>query len=489
MKGYLIMKKIAFLLAMLLALTPVLVACKDEPTKTNVDLGDVELPDVGNTNISGSSNDTPSQTFSLDGLELDFGGKNFGIYIDKGGAMYLISEEETGDLVGDAVFQRNSAIEQKFNLKFNMVEADHNQPVDDIRSYVLADDKTYQMFVNVQHNQMPDMILQGYFVDWNDLEYLDYTQPYWNSRVAESINFGGKVYTMGGDLNLRTYNSTNCIRFNKNLFDDLGIDYPYQDVYDMKWTAEKFTEIVKQGYSDLNGNTVIDLDADRFGFSGWGWEMDTALYMGMGGKPVIADEDGLPVLNLNNERNIEIIDKMIDILDGQNGYNSMSTYSVSNNMYGEGRLLMCDTDVTGLSINRDSEFVTGLIPYPMLNEDQGEYVSRAANIAHLCYIPTTNNVREETGIILEGMSIESYNSVRPVYYDVTLSLKEAKDEESLDMVDTIIGSSTYIVEGFIGPSNFESWAKNKTNSFSSWYAGSEREFQTKINKMREFYAK
>ena len=475
------MKKIAFFLAIILALTPVIVACGPK-SGSGIDLGNVSAGDSKNKD----KEDAPKYT--LDSLpELDFGGKEFGIFLDKDCSSYMISEEETGDLVNDAILQRNLTIEDKFNLKLNIVPSVVVQPCQEIKNFILADDKTYHMYINVQHNIMPQMILDGYFVDWNEMEYLDYTKPYWNSRVARDINFGGKVYTMGGDLNLITYNWTNCIRFNKNLFDDMGIAYPYQDVYDYTWTIDKFNEIVKQGYSDLNGNTTWELGEDRIGFSGWGWEMLTAMYVGMGGKPVINDEENLPVLNLNNERTIKIIDKMIETLDGVNAHTIMSNFSTVAPPFTEGRALMQDTWVTGLAINRDSEFETGIIPYPMLNEDQGEYNSRAANIAYLSYIPTTNTQLEETGIILEGMSIESYNNIRPVYYDVTLNLKEARDEESIDMIDIILESSSYMVEGFIGPGQFDMWTKNKFNSFTSWYAGSERELQTKINKMRVFY--
>ncbi len=483
------MKKLALLLAMILALTPMIVACKEEVNTNKVDVEQI-IDNTGNTNnnesVTGLQN---NGEYSLNNLELDFGGKKFGIFIDKGGAGYLISEEEEGDLVGDAVFKRNSTIEQKFNLKFNMVEADVNQPSEEIKNYILADDKTYHMYINVQHNQMPEMILDGYFVDWNNLEHLDYTKPYWNSRIASDINFGGKVYTMGGDLNLRTYNSTNCIMFNKTLFDDLGIDYPYQDVYNMSWTIDKFIEIVKQGYRDLNGNTKIDRAEDRMGYAGWAPEVLTAIYIGMGGNPVVSDDDGLPTLNLNNDKTIQIVDKIVEIFDGQNAYVETSDYNSQKNMFSEGRLLMDDRFLTSLSLNRDSEFEYGVVPYPMLDEEQGEYRSRAANIAHLCYIPTTNTQLEETGIILEGMSIESYNSIRPVYYDVTLSLKEAKDEETLDMVDTILDSSTYIVEGYIGSKDFLNWAQNKFNSFSSWYASNERSLNEKLQTMRAFYSK
>ncbi|MBQ7821922.1 MAG: hypothetical protein IJ391_06555 [Clostridia bacterium] len=469
------MKKIALLLALILMLTPVLVACDSNEDDTSR-----EAPTA--------SNETVDTGYSLDQLpELDFQKEKFGMFIDKGGANYLISEEETGDLVGDAVFQRNLAIEEKYNLEFNMVEAEVNQPSAEIRNFILADDKTYHMYVNVQHNSMPSMILDGYFVDWNEFEHLDYTKPYWNSRIARDINFGGKVYTMAGDLNLSTYNSTNCVMFNKNLFDDLGIDYPYQDVYDYTWTIDKFISIVKQGYSDLNGNTEVDYEGDRFGFSGWAPEMNTAIYIGMGGKPVINDENNMPVLNLNNERTIKIFDKILEVFDNKNAFINSKVYNIDKNMRNEGRILMDDSFVYFLSINRDSEFEFGVVPYPMLDEEQGEYNSRAANIAHLCYVPTTNTQLEETGIILEAMSIESYNNVRPVYYDVTLSLKEAPDEETLDMVDIILASSSYMYEGFLGPGTVTTMVNAQTNTFASWYAGNEAPFRKQIEEMVEFY--
>ncbi len=473
------MKKIAFLLALLMVISPMLVACNGDEDKSD-----------GSVSESASDSSSSELLYSLDSLpELDYGKKSFGIYIDKGGAGYLIAEEETGDLVNDAVFQRNLAIEDRYNLSFNMVEAEVNQPCAEIRNFIMAGDTTYQMFINVQHNAMPQMILDGCFVDWNDLEYLDYTKPYWNSRVAKDINFGGKVYTMGGDLNLRTYNSTNSIMFNKNLFDDLGIDYPYQDVYDMTWTADKFIEIVKQGYKDLNGNTEVDLDADRFGFSGWGHEMETALYIGFGGKPVINDEDNLPILNINNERSVSIFDKIIEVFDKKNGWSNMDKYGIDKTQFSEGRLLMDDMFITSLAMNRDGDYEYGIVPYPMLDEDQGEYYNRAANIAHLCYIPTTNTNLHDTGIILEAMSIESYNNVRPTYYDVTLSLKEAKDEETLDMVNIILGSSTYMVEGFVTVGAINNMINAQFNSFASWYAGNEKPFEIQVQKMRDFYSK
>ncbi len=469
------MKKIALLLAFILALSPLLISC-------------TEVKDDGP--VSTGKKEEIEYEYTLSELpELDFGQKEFGIYGVNGSMGYMIAEEETGDLVNDAVFQRNIAIEEAYNLKFNMFHAEPGEQnnANKIRSLIMAGDTTYHMFEALQHGGMPALILRDYFVDWNELEYVDLSKPYWNSKGVKDLGFNDRIYVMGGDINLITYNGTNCILFNKKLFDDLGIDYPYEDVYNNKWTVDKMIEITKQGYADLNGDTAWDTDFDRLGFAGWGWEMLYASYIGLGGKSIVQGEDGMPVLALNNERHVRIIDKMIELYDGVNTWVSMEKYGVAKKIFSDGKMLMCDHFITGISQNRDSEFDIGAIPYPMLDEEQGEYFSRAANIAHLSYIPTTNAQLEETGIILEAMCIESYNKVRPTYYDITLDLKEAADEETRDMVDIIIGSSSYLYEGFMNVNKLAEFVKNRTNTYSSWCAAMQKQFDLNLSKIAKYY--
>ncbi len=468
------MKKIALILALILALTPVLIACEEE-AKTPVN--------------SGAKEDIEYE-YTLDDVpELDFGKKKFGIFGVNGSMGYLVAEEETGDLVNDAVFQRNLAIEEKYNLEFDMFEAESGDGVGQIRTFVMSGDTTYQLYQSTQHNGMPAMILNDYFVDWNDLDALHLENPYWNSKGVKNLGFNDKIYVMGGDLNLITYNYTNAIFFNQKLFDDLGIDYPYQDVKDMTWTIDKMIEIVKQGYSDLDGDSEWDIANDRLGYSGWGYENLYAIYVGMGGQTITQDENGMPAFSIATERNVKLIDKLIELFDGKNSYCNFTDYSADKNAFSAGRLLMDDGFITMLSWNRDSEFDIGILPYPMLDEEQGEYFSRAANIAHLSYIPTTNTILQDTGIILEAMSIESYNKVRPTYYDITLSLKEAPDEESVDMVDTIIGSSSYLYDGFVTAGQLQMFVDSQTNNWASWSASVEKAYARSVDKIVNYFTK
>ena len=468
------MKKIALILALILALAPILIACEKEET----------------TLVSSGVKEEVEYEYTLDDVSsLDYGKQKFGIFGVYDSMGYLIAEEETGDLVNDAIFQRNLAIEERYNLEFDMFEAESGAGVAQIRNFVMSGDTTYHLYQSTQHNGMPAMILNDYFVNWNDLDAVKLENPYWNSKGVKNLGFNDRIYVMGGDLNLVTYNSTNSIFFNQKLFDDLGIDYPYQDVYDMTWTIDKMIEITKQGYFDLNGDSEWDARTDRLGYSGWGYENLYALYAGMGGQTVTQDENGMPVFNLSTERNVKIIDKLIELYDEKNAYCNFTEYSIDKTAFREGRLLMDDSFITTLSWNRSSEFDIGILPYPMLDEEQSEYFSRASNIAHLSYIPTTNTQLNETGIILEAMSIESYNKVRPTYYDITLSLKEAPDEESVDMVDIIIGSSSYLYDGLVNSVNLQTFIVNRTNSWASWSASIEKMYAKNVQKIEDYFSK
>jgi len=85
----------------------------------------------------------------------------------------------------------------------------------------------------------------------------------------------------------------------------------------------------------------------------------------------------------------------------------------------------------------------GMLPYPKYDENQDSYntnlmTQRIQGIS----VPTTNTDPERTGIILEALAYHS-DIVRTAYYDITLTGKYARDEESIAILDTIFESRCY----------------------------------------------
>ncbi|MBO5218257.1 MAG: hypothetical protein J6C52_02425, partial [Clostridia bacterium] len=76
---------------------------------------------------------------------LDYGGATFTFLIRGRKATsyyerYVYTDEMNGEIVNDAVFDRNRAVEEKFNLKIAVVENNDGGEIEDARTYILSGD-------------------------------------------------------------------------------------------------------------------------------------------------------------------------------------------------------------------------------------------------------------------------------------------------------------------------------------------------------------
>lgn len=401
-----------------------------------------------------------------------------------------IVEEETGDTIKDIIYNRNRTVEDYFDIDFTFRAGDQNNssatPI--IRSLIQSGDDTYEVFVNVQHAGMP-LVYEDLFVEWNEsMPYANLENPWWYQNVQRDLNFGEKIYVTAGAYNFHCLKAAGGLAFNKTIMDELEMEYPYQSVLDGTWTVDKFIEMVKKGQKDLNGDGTLSYENDRLGFSGWKWEMMPAVFVGMGGSPVTKDENNLPVLNINNERTFNIIDKMIELFDDGNGaWDGGNEYGVANKMFEEGRLLFKDTTLSGLTGLRNMEDDFGAIPYPKLDEDQEDYYSRIVNFSSLTYIPITNQKLELTSAVLEYMAYISYNDLIPAFYDEILTIKTSRDVETEAMIDIIREGARFMDENYLTSGQIINIVSGGSNTLSSNYAASGDSWEIKLEELVEFW--
>ena len=86
----------------------------------------------------------------------------------------------------------------------------------------------------------------------------------------------------------------------------------------------------------------------------------------------------------------------------------------------------------------DTDF--GLLPFPKYDEDQENYMSGIAFSAGLLTIPVTNNDLTRTGTITENITAYSYESLIPAYYEINLTGKQFRDNESEEMLDIMLNN-------------------------------------------------
>ena len=422
-------------------------------------------------------------------------GKTFSMYLAHSSVKgSYIAEEETGDDKNDAVFQRNALVEEHLGVDLEFVSStrgtsggEQGEETSLIRTLIQSGDDTYDAFVQVQHSGMPTLIAEKMFIDWNTVPHIKLDNPWWYSNVIRDISFGDKIYCMTGDYNLDSFAVTECLIFNKTMCDELGLEYPYQMVFDGTWTHDKFVEYIKAATSDLNGDGTMDYDNDRYGFGGWSYEQIQALFAGYGGQTLTKDEYNLPVLNVDNELTYNVIDKMIEVFDCDGAFWESKTFGVDDRMFNEGRLLFNDSFFLHVPDTRKLENMdVGFVPYPKLNEEQTEYYSRTANVSGLTYIPVTNTDLDKTGAVLETMAYYSSKTMLPTYFDIILTIKSTRDVESEEMIPIIRNSSRFMeqVLAFTG-SNIVT-AKNG-NTLASYIAANQDAWNEKIAELTELY--
>ena len=427
--------------------------------------------------------------------EIDGAGEDFDVFIayNVANTDFIAPEEETGNTIQDILYQRNQEVQNRFNVNFKYREGDTNNgtatPI--IRSLIQSGDETYEVFINVQHVGVP-LIYEELFVEWGeDMPHANLDNPWWYQNVKRDLNFNDKIYVTAGAYNFNCLRGAAVLTFNKTILDEIGLEYPYQLVLDGEWTVDKMIEYMKAGQKDLDGNGTMDPDNDRYGMAGWKYEMMPAFFVGMGGNPVVKNDQNLPALNINNERTFNVMNKLLEVFKDGNGAFSNSDgvkpYSTTGTMFREGRLLFNDATLEQLAGYRDMEDDFGAVPYPKLDVDQEEYYSRIVNYASLTYIPVTNQKLELTSAILEHMAYLSYRDLIPAFYDEILTIKTNRDFETEDMVNIVRDSARFMDSNFLGTSTIYTIVESGTNTLSSTCAAQSDAWDIKLQDFIEFW--
>ena len=481
---------LAVLLAASLSMSALFTSCKkgEKPSGGNDD------EKQGEENV-----DQPEDTDPLEGdhspnvpADLRFDGETFSVLIGSTG-QHMYAEEETSDLVTATVYNDNLNVEDRFGVTLNIVKGGYaatgegqGQAAAQFRSLIEANDPTYHAFMHVQHTGMPQMMLEGYFVDWNTIPYIDISEEWWYQNITNDLCFGDKVFTMTGDYALYI-KYIDCLIFNKQIFDELGLEYPYQDVLDGTWTWDKFEELVAKGAKDLDGDGEMNKEKDRWGLVGWGYELCPALLVSSGFAPLEKDADNMPVLNQNIDEAHEIYGRIVDLFsDGKKAFSELSDSGLASRAFSEGRAMFFDIFLGDILWFSDTEFEFGILPYPKWDENS-EYQNRSSNMTALTYIPVTNPNLELTGAVLEEMAFQGAKNLTPTYFDIVLTVKNTRDVQSEEMLPIIKNNARFLYSGYMP--NVITMVSNRSNTYASAYASNLATYQSDLEDMRALLEK
>jgi hypothetical protein len=434
--------------------------------------------------------------------EVDLNGKEYQFLVRFGSfdynELWVYVEDMNGEVVNDAVFERNRAVEEKFNIKITALYKE--DPDTYATKTVFAGDDSYFAVWDAK-NSLANGIQKHVYLDISNLPYADFSAPYWDKNAVEQLSVVNKLYMMPSDISMNNLAAPRYLYFNKRILENYGLKSPYEYVEDDKWTLNNFLPMVAAVSSDLDGDGKMTRE-DEFGMLREDYSANgNILYflVGCGVRATANDEDGIPQVSFFNEKTQTIIDKVAAVLKDEScaiEYNDCAQgadtsdfahlYDYCRSLFAAGHFLFVQNGCYETVQFNDMEDDYGIVPNPKYDENQTEYYHRTDPFNTQMAIPMTNVDLENTGMILEWMSWKSHHTVLPAYYETTIKLKRQRDETAIKMLDIIKGSMYYEISDIFGLGVSDVlWNSYRTGDLASTYAKSEKSMQKKIDKLVE----
>ena len=437
------MKQFVRMLALFLACITVLcvfASCKKDTPDENP-----------NTEASGTEAETVNDADTLGSY--DFGGAEFNI-LAREETLYEYEAEFNSEstIVEQAVYNRNTEIEDRFNVIINIepTAGSHEQrnAFTTLMTSNAAEVSSQWHMVSAHGTVISPLQFNGFSYDLTSLPEFDVTKKWWSEAYYNECNFNGKLYFAVGDIAYTMYEYMQVIFVNEALYDEKQIGDSgdigalYDLVRDGNWTWAKLKEYSSAfAADDLNGESQeYGLALNLHSFRALVTAMDT---------PFTYREDGvIKYYETPTEKMGKIFVDMQDFLTKRDDMLCKKIFTddatSQNQMFIERRILFYGQWLKAAATLRGMDDSFGVLPFPKYDDLQEDYFTTGANSVSAIMVP--NNIKDEdvemTGVIIEALSMYGYNDITPSYYEDTLTYQVIGTEDGQDMLELIRESYT-----------------------------------------------
>lgn len=399
-----------------------------------------------------------------------------------------INPELSGDVMDDAVYNLNLAVQNRLDCKLNFSQAvsESAQCHNEISKLLLADDTSYDVFFVTQWTGAK-LVAEGLYLNVADAPYLSLDEPWWDKDYMSEMSIGNdKLYTLVGDYAIDRTRYLTCCYYNKNLWNSFyGDDSSlYESVENGEWDYDMLARVCADVYQDANNNGSVDRD-DRLGASiCWNDDIMSLLYC-TGVRITERDKDGIPQIIMNSERNNNIFQKLYTLARKSDGIlygdqtETIEEQLNSSKFVGGSSMFMFGAFSTA-ELFRDMKDDYGIVPIPKFDQNQTEYKSTVRMVMRFMALPYNCQKADSVCAVLEEMAYTGYNDVIPVYYETVLKNKYARDDISVKMIDMIRDNLTTDIACVYGTGFGAIYVmprdliKSDSNSFASKFASMEK---------------
>ena len=401
--------------------------------------------------------------------------------------------EEKGETVNDAIFNRNKAIEEKFDIKIVHVASPGDYMYDiykEVQPIIQAGDDFCDL---ICAENMKQLYSQNALVNLRDIEAFDFSKPWW-MPAADSLTVNDKLFTLQSAISFNMLAYARVIYMNVDLAKSNNIQVPYDKVREGKWYLDDWIKMTKDVYKDVNGNGAYDWN-DVYGMAMVGNQYATTECFGI--ESVILNDQKTALIDnvVSNEFQTYMEKTCSWLFGGNRGFSYRKSASSDQNlmaMYTNGTLLsMLNFMQNPIKVIDQINFEFTILPVPKLDENQEDY--RVGSTGNNFAMPTTLKDVERAGVIIEAMSRLGYIDVFPAYKDLALRGRYSSNQDCADMIDIIADRVwvSFANHNMATNSQYfysDIWADQKdTPDIASKYAAKQGTYAKAIEALNELY--
>ncbi len=382
----------------------------------------------------------------------DYGEHEFTFITQSGNAYntgYIVSEGEAGETLDDAKARRNAIIEEKYNVKITQLN------VSDIKSEVRTQTMGGKCDFDVilaSCGNLSVMAQENLLLNLLSIDRFDWDKSYWDSNSKDQLMIGDKLYFANCALNIHTVGF--MVYFNKQLVEDYELTSPYEYMANNEWTIENWAEMVRAVSKDMDNNGNFT-EMDQYGTLYEHHNPRMFLYAS-GVRATTNNESGYPEVTLmeDADKTVYIYEKLKEVFKNSTSAYCMDCspvdpqgyphrWSYLRYLFTQNLYLFHYTDSGALGAFADMESEFGVVPFPKYNKDQETYKTVYPYNNNLLALPTVNENLERTAKIVEDMNYYSSFIVEPAWFDVLLTRRYARDDESEESIRILRDNCVY----------------------------------------------
>ena len=382
-------------------------------------------------------------------------------------------ESGFGTKIDAAVLERQEFIKETYGVELNWIIATRYSMHDALEAAVAAGNVHYDLAMP-RAMRAQSIVSGGYVYDLKDREFIDFNNSYYSKNSVEAYTAKGHTFFVDGDFSTLSKETAFVLYFNKAMLGgDEAAANLYKKVREGKWTWSELVTLANVYSDDGDG---ISTDLDTYGFY---TASASRFYEYFGVNQAGVDSaTGEWMITLNDPKVDDIISAIITVNTADWCRSILGgSWGGTVHAFSDNRLLFYNETVSLVDQRKMNKNV-GVVPFPMLNDEQGRY-SVPCSMYHitLMCIPKITQDRAMSEYFLDVLAWTGNEYTTKAY----LEQKADQFESDADMemlTEYIFPNITYDVgaaigwESLMGDIIVNSY-KNNVNSFDTEYAGGE----------------